>query len=380
MNVSRRCLDGTVQEDEVLNQAQIYITTAGYRGTFSYEKLIQTLVQMVIEPGKAFIMGGTYRIPVLLGLLPRNFLKDLERDSTFNPASFDREYCSLWTGSSEDAFFNGEKFDRNRTLQLPEYQYSAKSSDRAYYVLGVDVGRKGCQTVVAVLKVTPQIEGASLKNLVSLYTFNEAHFEDQAIQIKKLYYRYKARRVVIDGMGLGIGLMDYMVKRQILDNGDEYPPFGVMGGTYPEAAEEYKRFRTDDTEDDAIYIMKANAPINTAMYSTLQTQLESGKIKFLIDQRLAKNKLLGKKLGQEMTPEQRADYLLPFTLTDILREEMLNLREQNEGLNIILKPANTKMPHDKFSALAYGIYYIREIEDNKKHRKHGKLSQMMFIN
>lgn len=25
MNVSRRCMDGTVQEDEVLNQSQIYI-------------------------------------------------------------------------------------------------------------------------------------------------------------------------------------------------------------------------------------------------------------------------------------------------------------------------------------------------------------------
>lgn len=97
MNVSRRCLDGTVQEDEVLNQSQLYITTAGYRSTYSYEKLIQTLVQMVLEPGKAFIMGGTYRIPVLMGLLPRNFLKDLEGDSTFDPSGFDREYKILYS-------------------------------------------------------------------------------------------------------------------------------------------------------------------------------------------------------------------------------------------------------------------------------------------
>jgi hypothetical protein len=33
-------MDGTVQEDEVLNQSQIYITTAGYKNTFSYDKLI----------------------------------------------------------------------------------------------------------------------------------------------------------------------------------------------------------------------------------------------------------------------------------------------------------------------------------------------------
>jgi len=40
MNVSRRALDGTVQEDEVLNQSQIFITTAGYKQTYSYQKLL----------------------------------------------------------------------------------------------------------------------------------------------------------------------------------------------------------------------------------------------------------------------------------------------------------------------------------------------------
>ena len=29
MNVSRRCMDGTVQEEETLNKSQIYVTTAG---------------------------------------------------------------------------------------------------------------------------------------------------------------------------------------------------------------------------------------------------------------------------------------------------------------------------------------------------------------
>jgi hypothetical protein len=65
--------------------------------------------------------------------------------------------------------------------------------------------------------------------------------------------------------------------------------------------------------------------------------MTSGKVKFLIDDRLAKNKLLGTKVGQNMTSEERAEYLKPFTLTSILKEELLNLREENEGLNIILK-------------------------------------------
>jgi len=211
MNVSRRCMDGTVKEDEVLNQSQIFITTAGYKNTYSYEKLIQLLVRMTTK-GDAMVMGGTWRIPVVMGLQPKNFINDLKNDSTFNEASFGREYESKWTGTVEDAFFDGERFDRCRKLLQPEHEASGRSSKNAYYVLAIDVGRRGCQTVICVFKVTPSPEGPSIKSLVNIYDLNEDHFEDQAINIKKLYYKYKAKRIVIDGNGLGIGLIDYLVK------------------------------------------------------------------------------------------------------------------------------------------------------------------------
>jgi hypothetical protein len=71
---------------------------------------------MATEPEKAIVMGGTWRIPVLVKLLDANFIKDLKNDGTFNEASFAREYESKWSGTVEDAFFNGDYFDRNRKL------------------------------------------------------------------------------------------------------------------------------------------------------------------------------------------------------------------------------------------------------------------------
>ena len=376
MNVSRRAKDGTVQEDEVLNQSQVYITTAGYKNTFSYEKLIQLLVRMVIEPDKAFIMGGTWRIPVLLGLQPKNFINDLKKDSTFNEASFGREYESMWTGTVENAFFDGERFDRNRILQKPEYENSGRSSKQAYYVLGVDVGRRGCQTIICVIKVTPLAQGGTVKSLVNIYDLNEDHFEDQAINIKKLYYKYKARRVVIDANGLGIGLLDYLVKPQNTEDGENWPDFGV----YNDPDNFYKKFRTPNCEQDAIYALKANAPINTEAHTAIQVALNSGKLKFLIDERVAKNKLLGTKVGQAMTPEKRNEYLKPFVLTSVLKDEMMNLREENEGVNIILKQSNKGTKKDKFSALEYAIYYIKQEEDSKKKKKRFNAKDWKFYN
>ena len=377
MNISRMCMDGSTHPEEQLNKSQIYITTAGFKNTFPYDKLIQLLVWQIVKPEKAMVMGGTWRIPVLVKLLDKNFIRDLKMDGTFNETSFDREYESKWSGSVADAFFNSEVFDRNRILKQPEKERSGRTTSSGYYVISADIGRKGCDSVATIFKVTPQAQGNSIISLVNIDTKNDEHFEEQAIWLKKLYYRYGARRLVIDGNGLGIGLLDYMVKKQIdPDTGEEFPDFGV----YNDDEQYYKKYRTDECEQDALYIIKANAPINTEAHANAQAQLSSGRVKLLIDERVAKTKLLGTVKGKAMTPEERAEYLKPFTLTSILKEEMMNLREENEGVNIILKQANKGIKKDKFSAFEYGLYYIKQEEDSKKKKKKFNAKDWKFIN
>lgn len=377
MNISRMCMDGSTHPEEQLNKSQLYITTAGYKNTYPYDKLIQFLVWQIVKPEKAMIMGGTYKIPVLVKLLDKNFVKDLKMDGTFNESSFAREYESKWSGTVEDAFFNSESFDRNRILKQPEKETSGRIGKGGFYVLSMDVGRKGCDSVVCVFKVTPQPQGVSLKQLVNIFTLSDEHFEDQCIKVKKLFYKFKAKRLVIDGNGLGIGLLDYLVKPQIdPDTNELFPDFGV----YNDEDGYYKKYRTQNCEQDALYVIKANAPINTEAHANAQTQLSSGKVKMLIDERVAKTKLLGTKVGQNMTPEERAEYLKPFTLTSILKEEMMNLREETEGVNIILKQANRGIRKDKFSAFEYGLYYIKHEEDNKKKKKKFNAKEWCFFN
>jgi hypothetical protein len=58
MNVSRRLPNGEVDPNEILNQSQTFITSAGYKNTYAYDRLIQMLCQMVARPAEAFIFGG----------------------------------------------------------------------------------------------------------------------------------------------------------------------------------------------------------------------------------------------------------------------------------------------------------------------------------
>lgn len=376
MNVDRRLSDGTWHKEETVNKSQIYVTTAGWKSSFAYEKLIELVIKMVTEPDEAFVMGGTWRVPVLEGLLQKTFIDDLKLAGTYNDASFSREYESEWSGDAENAYFSSEKFDKYRVLLQPEYEFSGRSSKSAYYIIGVDVGRKGCSTEAAVIKVTPQAQGTALKSLVNIFTYDEEHFESQAINIKKLFFKFNARRLVIDGNGLGIGLIDYMVKAQIdPETGDILPDFGIEN----DEEKFYKKYKTQDTVENAIYIIKANAPINTEAHSYVQMQLTSGKIKFLIDENQAKTKLLGTKMGQAMDPEKRNEYLKPFVETSILREQLLNLIEDNEGVNIILKMVNRKIGKDKFSAFEYALYYIKQEEDLRKKKRGRDISKFMFF-
>lgn len=379
-NVDRILPNGAMDRKEIVNKSQIYITTAGYKNTFAYEKLIELLIRSIIDRDEVMVLGGTYKTPVAEGLLSKDFVEQLKLDGTYNEDSFDREYRSKWSGDVENAFFSSEKFDKHRVLLQPEYEYSGRSSKSAYYILGVDIGRFKCTTEVCVFKVTPQPQGAALKTLVNLYTYEAEDFEVQAINVKKLFYKYQARQIAIDANGVGAGFVDFMIKAQIdPETGEELKPFGVSGGTAEDTLEQYKKIKGPEVEEGAMFLIKASAPINTEAYSYVQTQMYSGKIKFLIDETSAKVKYMSTKVGQNATVEERNEALKPFVLTSILKEQMMNLTEENEGVNIILKQSNKSTKKDKFSAFAYGLYYIKQEEDKKRKRKKRNIADMMFF-
>lgn len=142
----------------------------------------------------------------------------------------------------------------------------------------------------------------------------------------------------------------------------------------------YKNMQTENTLVDAMYIMKANQTLNSEMYSYCQSEINAGRINFLIDENVAKNKLLAQSQGQKMSAVQRAEYLKPFTQTSILRDQMLNLVTENEGANIILKQSSRKIPKDKFSALIYGLYYCKMQDEKRGKKKKRDISKFMFFN
>ena len=93
LNEPRKMSNGLINPSEPQSQ-QIYVTTAGYQGTFAYQKLVEILCRSVISPGEYFVLTGTYRIPLACGLTAARQIEDVINSPSFSKASFEREYES----------------------------------------------------------------------------------------------------------------------------------------------------------------------------------------------------------------------------------------------------------------------------------------------
>ena len=204
MNVSRRLPDNTVNPREP-NQQRICVTSAGVKTSFAYDILMDIFEMSVIKPGQNFCFGCDYRVPVLHGLIDKNYIDKLKLSPSYNEASFAREYASIWSGSSEESWFNFDKLQKHRKIKNPEMRAKFVSDPNQFYLLSVDVGRISDQTVVSVFRVRVN-NGKYYCVLVNLYVLGRTPetkpFTVQALHLKKLIKAYDPREVVIDTNGL----------------------------------------------------------------------------------------------------------------------------------------------------------------------------------
>lgn len=378
MNVSRRLPDNTVNINEP-NQEVICMTSAGVKTSFAYDRLIDTFENSIINPNTSFSFGCDYRVPMLHGLLDKDFINKLKTSPSYNEDSFAREYMSIWSGASEESWFNFDKMLKYRKLKNPETHAKAKLPSNQFYLLSTDVGRISDQTVCCVFRVSIN-QSKYYATLVNIFVLGRQTatktFHQQAIDLKKIIEAFNPKEVIIDTNGLGVGLGDEMIREQIDENGKLYPAYGFMNDdTY--LAVQPKSARK------ILYGIKANSSLNSRIHGNAYSRLSSGMVRFLIKEQEAKAALLATKVGQKMSITDRVKRLLPHEMTTKLFEEMANLRLKRTGasMDIVLERINERHPKDKYSAFAYGLWRIKELEEEsykQKTRRSGAKRQLVF--
>ena len=324
-------------------------------------------------PKQSFVFGCDYRVPVMEGILSRNYLQQMKLSPTYREDSFARESMAIWTGGSSEAWFDYDKLSKYRKLINSELHKKLREDEQAFYLLSVDVARLTCQTVVTVFKVHKRQNGyyASVVNIKVLGRTPETkHFEVQAINIKEMIKAYEPREVVVDGNGLGVGLLDFLSRPQ-----GEWPAYGVFND------DDYRKTQPRDCIE-IIYLLRATASIAGKIHGNCFNKINSGHVFFLIKEQDRKTKLYTTKKGQKMKLADRVNLLMPYEMTTRLFEEMGNLKlKQGTGLELNLEQISTGIMKDKFSSLEYGLWRIAELEQEemKKKRRSGSHGRQLVF-
>jgi ribonucleoside-diphosphate reductase alpha chain len=237
-----------------------------------------------------------------------------------------------------------------RTLTTPLLSTANKSDE---YYIGVDVARSqntnNNQSSIAIGKVnrdkeTNRIISVDIVNLMNVS--NALNFTAQACIIKKIKRDYNARVVIVDGNGLGAGLVDELLKESYDPVNKE--PLGCWDTINTDNKPESR-----DAEK-CLYDLKAQSA-QTRIVTTFIDMVDSYKLRLL--EKRPENELLA-------SNEKNKDFnlnVLPFLQTDLLFEEVSNLKLKHlpSGALTVEKVVN-KLNKDRFSCLAYLLWYIIE--------------------
>lgn len=379
LNVDRAMKNQEINPYEP-QQVQLWISSASDKNTFCYDKTIEMLEMSILNPSKCFCWGFDYRIPVLTGLLSKDFLTEQKLSTTFSELGFAKEYMSRFVGSSNNSWIDYEHLVSRRKIVNPEKHEIVRGDAESFYLLSVDIARLRCQTVCTVLKVFPRPDNFRFK-LVNIYilgkTENEKIFDKQVLELKKIMKEFNPREVVIDINGVGAPFGDGMIKETLdPETGEIYPAYAFSN------RKEYENIQPRNAPK-ILYGIKATSAINSLMHSQLYQKIYSGRIDFLISEQEAKAKLMATRRGQRMKPEQRNARLLPHQLTTILFNEITNLRLKPTGANnlIAVEEINKRMGKDKFSALEMGIYRASLLEEEyiARNRNRGLNRKLTFF-
>lgn len=345
-------------------QIQIYLTSASSKSCYNYQKVLDTFVKMVVLPTSSMVIGLDWRIPVGEGIYPASFVNDIKADPTMTEQVFAREYMSEYTAENEDSWFNFNTLRVHRRVNKAEWSANPKEDD--FYTISVDVGRFHDATQVHIFKNRPK-DGKIRTKLINTMPLGknsaDAQFSKQAVDLKKLIAAFNPREVAIDTNGLGAGLADLMIQEQTHE-GITYPAYAFFND------DNYKKIQPLSAPR-ILFSFKANAKINSEMFSNCYSRIEAGLVDFLITEESKRTKLSAYQNWNKKSTAQKVQYLMPFEMTSRLFEEMGNqrLKPGRQGASVTLEPINSRFPDDRFSSLCIGLYRIKAIEDEYRFKK-----------
>lgn len=348
VEVPRVCVGKySITDPEELNQQINFFTTAGFKGSDEYQRSVDMVKDMVNLKGK-IVLGSSFWLPCWYGRgSTKSQIFQKKRDMTM--ISFAQNYESEWVGASSGALVNINKLMNCRSLTKPIL--SSISNDDEFYI-GVDVARSqntsNNQSFISVIKVNrtkdkTKIVSLDLVNLINIP--NILNFTAQACAVKKFKKIYNAKAVVVDGNGLGAGLIDELLK-------ESFDPITKESLGCWDTINDDNEPEVPDIAEKILYNLKAQSAQSKIVTNFIDV-VDSGKFR-----------MLETKQQSDFTESEYEDFdncVAPYLQTDCLFEEIANLKLKhlNNG-GVTIEKVVSKLDKDRVSATLYVLWLINE--------------------
>lgn len=354
---------------------EIYLSSAFWKNHWMW-KTIRDSVRDMYKGGTAVFFGTDYALSVKHGI--RSKAQMLKEKKKFDAVTYEMEYLNCMIGGSEDQYYPYELVSNAQKIKKPFYPKTLdefhenkrnrfgdiKKQDGEIRVVSMDIAMsKSTKTVKndkTVIKCIRALQNGEKYERQEVYTeaFEGIDIDSQAIRIRQIMEDFNANYLVFDGRTYGTNLVDSMAKILYDEERDkEYIPLKVFNN---EALAERCK---NPNASPIMWSFIGGADTNHLMHTTMLGALKDSKYKMLISHMNCKDEYLAGKKEYELSAyEDKARMELPYVMSDLTLNEMVNLnKEYVQGGKIKLIEPNTGTK-DKYVTSAMANLFIQELE------------------
>ena len=353
----------------------MYLTSAYWEDSWVFQKCRDILKNMMSDR-RQFVCGFPYQLSLAEGLLDRELIEDEMSETDFSYVKFSMEYCAEFYGSAEDAFFDFDSISKNRKIRYPMLpdQLAAKlgnaqplriqpKQNGEVRILSADIALMSSKkhnndaTAIFINQMLPSKTGRYMNNIVYSESAEGLRTEDQALIIRKLFDEYQCDWLVLDTMGVGMGVYDCLA-RDIVDpdTGEIYPALSCYNDTT--MADRC----TVIGAPKVIWSIKASAQFNSDCAFLLREGFRSGRVRLLMSEYDADEQLSEIRGWGSLNPPEQMRIKLPYINTTLLIDELVNLQHEETGGRVKIYE-KTGMRKDRYSSLSYNYYVAIQLEN-----------------
>jgi len=354
---------------------EIFLSSCWYKFDWSYERF-KVFLKAMLEGKKYFVCGLPYQFAIKESLTNKEQLIDELSEEDFDEIGWLMEMDCMFFGESEKAYFKTEELKDIKDIPYPLYKKDIQlliknkeiKEDKKYEdeirVLSCDIaligGDANDSSIYTLIVGKKNRTGTKLNRYVRYIESHQGlHPETQALMIRRLYDDLKCDYIVLDRQGNGISVYGYLCRR-LYDNErrKEYIPFYSINEINEPKLSAY---HIEDDYEQRIYTVSPTEEFNHDIALDLKDKIINKRIHFLISKEDARQLLNNEEWFEKLSPEDKALILNPYVQTSLLENEMVLLERQEHPKYIKLKEQSGKRK-DRYTSLAYGNYFLSQIE------------------